>query len=269
MITLSSCFYIMKSKFDPNIYISWMQNFMFIVNEFNLVIYTDKNSFPYIPRNYVNNPKIKIIIKEFTEFHNYQYKENWIANHEKNYMLKDRSCWELNMLWSEKVWFVYETYIHKYFDTEFYGWCDIGYFRNRVNDTPISLLSNWGKMTPSLEKCCRDKIIYGCINNHSGEIKYLMKLINQKNPSGLPAKEIPPTQNTISGGFFLISKEKIEWWASTYDKKLKLYFKHNYLIKDDQIILVDCIFSSLDKFHLFCEQNPQTDNWFMFQRILV
>lgn len=268
MLTLSSCFYIMKSKFNPNVYISWMKNFLSIVNQFNLVVYTDKNSFPYIPKNYLNNTKIKIIIKEFTEFHNYQYKDAWQINHEKNLLLKEQSDWKLNMLWSEKVWFVYETQKNKYFDTEFYGWCDVGYFRNRTNDTSISLLTNWGKMNPVLEQIVRQKIIYGCINNNSGEIKYLMKLINHKNPMGLPIKEIPPTQNTISGGFFLVPRDKIEWWANTYDQKLKLYFANHYLVKDDQIILVDCIFSDIEKFHLFCEQNPQIDNWFMFQRIL-
>jgi len=267
MLTLSSCFYIMKSKFEPTIYISWMQNFLSIVNEFYLVIYTDKNSFPYIPKKYLQNPKIKVILKELTEFYNYQYKDAWIRNHDKNYLLKDRSCWELNMLWCEKVWFVNDTHENKYFDTEFYGWCDIGYFRSRENDTPLSLLSHWGKMNPILEDCCRKKIVYGCINN-SGEVKYIMKLVNLKNPSGLPKIPIPPTQNTISGGFFIIHKEQVAWWANTFDLKLKIYFENHSLVKDDQIILVDCIFSAMDKFHLFVEQHSRLDNWFMFQRIL-
>jgi hypothetical protein len=47
-ITFSSCFYIIKSKFDPSIYIEWMTNFISIVNKFNLVIYTDENSSKYI-----------------------------------------------------------------------------------------------------------------------------------------------------------------------------------------------------------------------------
>lgn len=37
-ITFSSCFYIIKSKFNPSIYIEWMGNFLSIVNNFNLVI---------------------------------------------------------------------------------------------------------------------------------------------------------------------------------------------------------------------------------------
>jgi hypothetical protein len=38
------------------------------------------------------------------------------------------------MLWSEKISFVKETMDNQYFNTEYYGWCDIGYFRNRSND---------------------------------------------------------------------------------------------------------------------------------------
>ena len=67
---------------------------------------------------------------------------------------------------------------------------------------------------------------------------------------------------------FILHKNNIEWWSTTYDNKLKLYFENNYLVKDDQIILVDCILSNLDKFNLFREYNDHFDNWFMFQRIL-
>jgi len=100
-ITFSSCFYIIKSKFESSIYIEWMNNFISIVNNFYLVIYTDQSSFKYI--NTKNNPKIKIVIKPLESFYNYQYKDNWIKNHEKNYLLNDKSCWELNMLIGEII----------------------------------------------------------------------------------------------------------------------------------------------------------------------
>jgi hypothetical protein len=59
----------------------------------------------------------------------------------------------------------------------------------------------------------------------------------------------------------------IEWWRKTYDEKLQLYFENNYLVKDDQIVLADCILSNLKKFALFRENKLPYDNWFMFQRI--
>jgi hypothetical protein len=263
MITFSSCFYIIKSKFEHTVYIDWMNNLISIVNNFNLVIYTDENSCKYIKTN--GNPKIKVVIKPLCQFYNYKYKEYWIKNHEKNYLLNNKSSWELNMLWSEKVWFVNETYQKKYFDSEYYGWVDIGYFRNRLDDLPTNFLSNWGKNESILQK---DKIFYACINNNEGYVGYLYKLINNKNALGLPSTPIPPNQNTIAGGFFIINREKIDWWVHTYDEKLGLYFINNYLVKDDQIILADCIFSNMNYFTLFRENNPRYDNWFLFQRLL-
>jgi len=244
-----------------------MNNFISIVNNFNLVIYTDENSSKYININ--NNINIKIIIKPLEEFYLYQYKDYWIENHKKNILLNEVSSWELNMLWSEKIWFVKETMERNYFETEFYGWCDIGYFRNRkgeYNDLNTIFLSNW----PSKDKIVnlnKQKIIYGCINNNISNIHYLIKLINKKNNLGLPLQPIPSIQQSISGGFFILFKDKIDWWSHTYENKLKLYFQNNYLVKDDQIILADCIFTNPLQFSLHRENNKNFDNWFMFQRI--
>jgi len=264
-ITFSSCFYIIKSKFDHKVYVEWMNNFISIVNKFNLVIYTDTESAKYIDTK--NNPKIKIVIKPLEKFYNYKYKDYWIKNHENNYLLNDKSCWELNMLWSEKKHFVKETTEQKYFDTEFYGWCDIGYFRNRPEDLHTSRLSNWGNNKQFLNNNA-DKICYACITNDDGYMIFLHKLVNNRNDKDLPFLPIPPHQNSIAGGFFVLHKNNIEWWAKTYDNILKLYFENNYLVKDDQIILVDCILSNLERFTLFRENNNNLDNWFMFQRFL-
>jgi hypothetical protein len=171
------------------------------------------------------------------------------------------------MLWSEKIWFVKETVERKYFETEFYGWCDIGYFRNGQGDIHSSKLLNWPN-NDKIMKLDKNKICYACINNDNGYMNYLYKIVNNKNHLGLPAQEIPATQNSIAGGFFIIHKDKINWWSETYNTKLELYFKNNYLVKDDQIILVDCILSNQNEFLLFRENARNLDNWFMFQRIL-
>lgn len=263
-ITYSSCFYVLKSKFDRDLYIQWMNNFISIVNNFNLVIYTDENSVEYIDTK--NNPRIKVIIKPFESFYNYKYKDYWIKNHEKNIYLNTITCWELNMLWSEKISFVKETYNNKYFETEFYGWCDIGYFRNKEYDTHTSLLENWSN-TNIIEKLPKNKIIYGLLQYGTEFIKNTIKYINNKNQKGLPIIPINPNQITISGGFFILNKNLIDLWFKIYDNKLKLYFENDYLVKDDQIILTDCIFSDNKKFYLF-KENSEKNPWFMFQRIL-
>ena len=267
-VTFSSCFYIIKSKFEPAKYVEWMDNFISIVNKFNLVIYTDLNSSKYIKTN--NNPKIKIIIKPLEEFYNYKYKDYWIKNHDKNLLLNDKSSWELNMLWAEKISFVKETIDNKYFETEFYGWCDIGYFRNRVgdySDTNTSQLMNWPN-PEKINQIKKNKIIYACINNDEVYINHLIQIIRNKNNIGLPINPIPPFQNSIAGGFFILQRKLIKWWFKAFDNTLHKYFKNNYLVKDDQIIIADCVFSNLENFEVFRESQHPYDNWFMFQRIL-
>ncbi len=265
-ITFSSCFYVLKSKFEPDIYIDWMNNFISIVKNFNLVIYTDQNSVKYI--NTRENPRIKVIFKPIEHFYNYKYHDKWIENHNKNHLLNNLVDWKVNMLWSEKLWFVNETIKNKYFETELYGWCDIGYFRNRDNDMNTQDLNNWAN-ADVLKNIDQSKIHYGCVRNDIEIKNYLNSIVNNKNDVGLPKLEIPAQINCIAGGFFIIHKDKIGWWTSTYDRKLDLYFKNGYLVKDDQIILLDCIFSNIDKFAIHTENNNLYDNWFMFQRILA
>jgi hypothetical protein len=265
VVTFSSCFYIIKSKFEPEVYVEWMNQLISIVDNFFLVIYTDENSVQYIDTR--ENPKIKVIIKPMEKFYNYRYKDAWIRNHYTNHSLNDVTEWKLNMLWSEKAWFVNETVTNKYFDTEYYGWCDIGYFRNRRNDLSTKYLLNWPNNSKIL-KMDKNKIHYACINNSVGSMLSIEKLIKNKNAIGLPKIPIPIQQQTVAGGFFILHKFKINWWINTYDSKLELYFKNNYVVKDDQIIIIDCVFSNKEHFMLYREKHKNLDNWFMFQRVL-
>ena len=54
-------------------------------------------------------------------------------NNIKNKYLPNVS-YELQMIWNEKVNFVRESIENKYFDSEYYSWCDIGYFRCNENN---------------------------------------------------------------------------------------------------------------------------------------
>lgn len=267
-ITFSSCFYIIKSKFDPRIYIYWMNNLISIVKHFNLVIYTHEHALKYI--NVKENPRVKVVLKPLDQFYHYAKKDSWIKNHEKNVYLNGMVDWRVNMLWSEKIWFVNQTIERKYFETDFYGWCDIGYFRNRTNDLNTIYLDNWCNNISNLLENNKNKIMYACINNDSNFLNSLKQIVNTKGDSGLPLQPIPPTQNSFAGGFFILHKDKITWWSETYDSLLKKYFENDYLVKDDQIILANCILDEdlKDHFTLFTESNPTFDNWFMFQRIL-
>lgn len=259
MIIFSTAWYILKAKFNPNIYSKWIDNLLTSVNNFKLVIYTDKKSLDMIEK-YKNNPNIKIILLELEEFYNYKYKDFWIKNHKINTGLNTLVDWKVNMLWNEKIAFVEKTYKNNYFSGDWYGWIDIGYFRN-------GSLLNWPNPL-KIQELKKDKIYYARVNNNNEYINNLIKLILNKDNLGLPKNDIPANQISIAGGFFLINYNLINWYKNLHDTKLKLYIDNNKLVKDDQIIVIDNIVSNFNKFVIIKEDN-QYDHWFLFKRYLL
>lgn len=265
-ITFVSCWYTFKAKFPSETYQEWIHNMLSNVNNYYLIIYTDNDGYTFLQK--YSQPNILLIIRPFEDFFTYKYHEKWINNHKNNNQIKNKVDWQVNMLWSEKINFVKECVIRNIFKTDYFGWVDIGYFRNRPIDTSINLLNNW----PNNEKIMKlntKKIHYALINNNKNYLIALIKLINNKNNNGLPTIPIPENQISIAGGFFILHKERIDFWHKYYYSKLDRYFEYNYLIKDDQIIIADCIFSNPSYFELHIESLPNIDNWFMFQRVLL
>jgi hypothetical protein len=277
LLTLSTCWYNVSRlfKFPPIKYTEWIYNLLSIVNQFNLVIYTDKDSFSILKPIFINNPtisnkigiKIKIIIKPMEEFFGYKYKDQWIQNHETSGLLfHEKVVWSLIMVWCEKVHFVNETIANKYFNTLFYGWCDIGYFRNKNITTGI--LQMWPNPLKLLS--LKNGIHYACIENNESNYVSLQKdiLNHYKNK-----KESQPTNkllnNCFAGGFFIIKPNLIQTFVQLFDAKLRYYFDNKYTIKDDQTILLDLIFSNISLFYLHWSHDTNNDNWFMFQQLLI
>jgi len=242
------------------------------VRAYNLVIYTDdagKAAFDFDSYAAVN-PRIRVIAKPFESFRNYALKDLWIANHAKNALLNKWVDWRVNALWSEKVHFVHETVVNRYFDTEFYGWCDIGYFRGRTTGPAIDLSMSQLRGWPNPDKIAAlnpDKIYYGCVNNDWMQIEQCIRTIND------PAQPnaLDPRRNFIAGGFFMLHKTKAEWWATMYDAKLHQQFFKGRTVKDDQQIITDCVFSKDTQSHFYIcrEEGAKYDVWFLFQRVLL
>lgn len=265
-ITFSTSWYIFKAKFDPSIYQGWIHNMLSNVNNYNLVVYCDKVSHGFI-EPYLTNPRIRAVIKPIETFSTYGLKDRWIDNHSENVLLNQKVGWQLNMLWCEKLALVKETIQQRYFDTDLFGWCDIGYFRGRPNDSPMSDLTRWPS-DDAIGKLDRSKIYYACVNNNQQYIQQLWQFINDRTGMGLPRFPVPDNQISIAGGFFLGSAENLLWWHDTFYMLLARYFENGRLVKDDQIIVADGVFSNVDRFALCVENDPRFDNWFMFQRVL-
>ena len=285
MITIVTAWYSLKNKFDITTYMHWIDNFLSNAN-CNIVIFTDKMSKNIVETYTINKPNIKLIIKEINEFYTFKYRDKWISNQNVIYNpLKDKISWELNMLWNEKINFVKEASLLNLFNTDYFAWCDIGYFRCRPDlDIDIDLIRKW----PNYEKINSlntTKIYYNMVNHlcptqgcnplkslpccNNGFINQIASIIKNKNSQGLPIVPIPPRQVSIAGGFFLLHKNLIESWHTLFYNKLQLYFDNNYLVKDDQIIIIDCIVSNYDKFSLIQQNRHTMDRWFSFSTFLL
>ncbi len=281
MITYSTCYYIVNSKFPIEVYCKWISNFLFIAAEenFNLVIYTDHESFTAIQHLFHNyhHSNVKIIFKNFDNFYMHNYKDELIKNNnlygELGLNLIYNANWKLKMLWLEKIFFINETIKNKYYATNYYGWCDIGYFRNRKDDTNIMQLKNWSNSLIFYSNNFKqNKIHYGCIQNDNTILLNIKGDINNHYSKSNENKNIPCDkydENCFSGGFFILKSNLIDKYIEIFENKLKYYLENNYFIKDDQTILMDIIFTNGDLFRIHRESKYPFDNWFMFQRILI
>jgi hypothetical protein len=314
-ITFSTCLYNLKNRHGADKHIEWMRGFIRIVNRFYLVIYTDEETYDFIVTevNKVNpetRSRIKIVIKPYTDFYNYKYAEYWKSNNDtpecKLYGVAD---WRLNMLWCEKVHFVNETIERRYFDTdtEYYGWCDIGYFRDTllprftmretltksasmtvtVRDAPTSYSKMIRERWPNPAKINaldKNRVYYGCNvtpKHMSVALNYYSEhLSNIDADSGLPRTIYDKRAHFISGGFFITGREKMKWWAHTFQTTLEKYIVHNAVIQDDQQLIAHCIFtrntvtgmdtgSDNDLCIMKVNETSPDKLWFMFRELLM
>jgi hypothetical protein len=310
-ITFSTCWYNLKNRHGTDKHIEWMRGFIRIVNRFYLVIYTDKETYNFVVNEVQKldaetGSRIKVVIKPYTEFYNYKYAEYWIKNNDnpecKLYGVAD---WRLNMLWCEKVHFVNETIERRYFDTatEYYGWCDIGYFRDTLlpRFTMLETLTNTESMTVTAQdtqtaysKMIREKwpnpakinalnknqVYYGCnVSPHhmSVAVKYYSEhFSNRDTKTGIPQTIYNKRAHFISGGFFITGREKMKWWAKTFQTTLEQYIAHNAVIQDDQQLIAHCIFTWMsglgsDKDLCITKVNETLPDklWFMFRKLLL
>lgn len=268
MLTLITCWYNVKSKFNASQYDEWIGNMIAVLNNVNVVIYSNDESYHILTTHITNKPNIKLVIKPMESFHTYKYKNNWIKNHEKSGLeLHNNIDWRLNMLWSEKVFFIEDAISNGYFNTEYYGWCDIGYFRNRIIDLHTSLLVGW----PNTNKInsMSNHIHYGCVQNNRDIYTQLVNDVRKhynQNEKCHPVKRLLDV--CFAGGFFIANRRLIHIYSKLYEEKLRYYFDNDYVIKDDQTIIMDIIFNNPQLFFIHMENDPRFDNWFMFQRIL-
>ena len=250
-LTLTTCWYNFKNKFTPEIYQKWISNFINYVENFNLVIYTDKNSID-IFKNFDLSDKVKIVVYEKEDWELHPLDSKLEKSYQKNKYLNRMVQKEVIMLWLQKTYFVKKTIEEKYFETEFYGWCDIGYFRDSTS-------KNWHSSN-SLQKISKDKINYILVESNTINI-----LKREKEKRKLSFEElrtmIPPDQVSIAGGFFIGTRQICIDWYNKFNETLNYYLDKDWLVKDDQIIILDNYLEGKFPFNLI---DSGRQEWFYF-----
>ena len=292
-ITFSSCLYQLKNRHGSDKHMEWFRDFIKVVNRFYLVIYTGENEYSVI-QNEISRldentqHKIKVVVKPFTEFQNYKHERFWRSNNERTEnMLRNIADWRLSMLWCEKTHLVKETIEKRYFDTEYYGWCDIGYFRDTLSASTPSTASpayrniireHWPNPT-IIQRLHKDKVYYGC-NIQPKYMDYATKWMtrhfhtsNIDSTTGIPRDLYRPDAHYFSGGFYITGREKALWWNDTFQSALEKYINASAFLKDDQHIISYCAFRGSrdqDFCVVYSNDNNSIDKpWFLFRDFLL
>ena len=91
MLTLVTSWYIVKSKFNVELYQSWMKNMLTNVNNYKLVIFTNEESKWVFEEFIQNNPNITVILLDWEDFYCYKYRDSWVDNHTRNQLLNSKT----------------------------------------------------------------------------------------------------------------------------------------------------------------------------------
>ena len=148
MITVVTCFYIIKSKHKLNHYNEWIHNFMNVNTKMNKYIFCDKVSYEYLYKKYKNNENIYYCIKEISDFHvcklNYDWKKEETKDKRIHLLIGHNE--QLYKIWNEKVFFIIEAINNNIYKSEIFIWLDIGCFRNEKHLQYFNNFPNINKM---------------------------------------------------------------------------------------------------------------------------
>jgi hypothetical protein len=224
-IIFYTCYYIIKSKFNFETYITWGKKMLNFLKNYKLIFFTNSETYERIKHILNNYSNIKIIIKEFEEFELYNHIDFLKKNTDKLYFPHNDICEKLILIWINRHFFVKELKNNYYAD--FYSYVDFGYFRDIDNDDVLTM------DVIKLNKTC---IQLGLINNEEYRIDQIYKIITNCSKEKL---EYLLTTNFYSfgGGGNIIPYSMINAWLYCYEDILMKFINNNAYFKDDQIII--------------------------------
>lgn len=244
---VTAYFEIPKKKFSSNVYIKWIINYMNLIKDNYIVIYTNSENIEDIIKNIRINylSKTKIILTNINDLYCYKYinyfNEDYKRDNEKYHDPL------LYLIWNNKTEFMYDAFKKNYFNTELYAWTDIGMIRNNLIYDTLS-----DKFPKDLDKIENTKV-------------YLLEVENFKENELNYNTTVPFifNDNRCGGGVILCSKYIIEYWFETYYNMLDLFIKNNIFAGKDQNILNNIYLKFRNNLiYLVKPENSPFDKWF-------
>lgn len=239
-VTIVTSYFEIPSKHSSSLYDIWMRNMLQNI-ETPMIIFCDAKSISKINQYRSEfNKSTHIIQIEINELMCYKYLEQWRKTHKLD-CHKNIHSPELYMIWAEKSEFLKKSIELNPFNSEFFLWSDIGYFRN----TNLHLQPNMIKIFPSLQKISelpRDKII----------LLHVI-FINSEN-------------NRIGGGMFGGFKDALLKWHKAYYEILEDFFAKHLFAGQDQLIMKEITVRYPELCN--CLVTKYNDDWFYLHRYL-
>ena len=218
MTTIVSCYYKLdKNKHSDNQWKHWIENFFMIQSK--KIIFTNKQTYDIYFKT-VNNSNTYFYILEFQDFYTYKYLETFEKHFEFDHEKIIHNIY-LYLIWNEKSNFLKKSIELNYFNTNFFVYCDIGYFRVR---NLMSIYRNWPKT----------KVL-----SSIGDKVTLLE-VNRFDMNEFEFEDMPKSfqyVNRIGGGVIAGSKKVLLKWTQLYYEMLEKFIEINRFIGKDQSIM--------------------------------
>ena len=215
-----------KSKFNESNYLSWISNFMNVIDS-PLIIYT--------------TDEVAILIKSMRsvlkiDFQIYKdvwslppnmnmrqvYMQQWDLDPEKN-----RHSAELYGVWNARPWMIADSAKNNKFYAKYYVSVDIGALRSKT------FVINWPNMIV-IENLLPNGILLSDVSGKPIQQSFKPRPLSL---GPIRGSGWAGSYDKIQGGFYIVSQKKVSTFVKKFYCLLGIYLQHGYFIGKDQDIL--------------------------------
>jgi hypothetical protein len=260
VVTIVTCYFKIPSKHTTDNYKEWMCNMLTNI-ETPMIIYCDKESEQMISDFRENKPTV-IHILTFEDFYTYKYLSSFNYHHKHFDPEKHHHNSHLYMIWAEKSHFLKLSIETNPFTSDYFFWCDIGCFRNRINtsDIPLHLIYKWPNVE-KIKKIGKSQIVL----TQTGKFHPDCTIIDKNTNLSI----IPFTNHLLSigGTMFIGHKDILLIWHSVYYNTLDNFIIHDRFAGKDQNIMANITITHPELVKIIFANYG--DPWFFFHWLFL